>query len=40
MDLFSYLLGRKSGGGGVTSWNDLTDKPFYEEIKSVTVLDN
>lgn len=19
------------GGGGVTSWNDLTDKPFYEE---------
>ena len=20
-----------SGGGGVTSWNDLTDKPFYEE---------
>lgn len=21
-----------SGGGGVSSWNDLTDKPFYEEI--------
>lgn len=25
-------------GGGVTSWNDLTDKPFYEETSVVEVL--
>lgn len=24
-------------GGGVSSWNDLTDKPFYEEGVSITV---
>jgi hypothetical protein len=23
------------GGSGVTSWNDLTDKPFDEELKTV-----
>lgn len=26
------------GGGGVSSWNDLTDKPFYSEIEEVTIL--
>lgn len=26
-----------SGGGGVSSWNDLTDKPFYSE--NVTLVD-
>lgn len=26
------------GSGGVTSWNDLTDKPFYEEGGMVGVL--
>ena len=25
-------------GGGVSSWNDLTDKPFYEETVTVEVL--
>lgn len=24
----------------VTSWNDLTDKPFYTEIKTYTILEN
>lgn len=26
--------------GGVSSWNDLTDKPFYEEVTEITVIDN
>ena len=26
--------------GGASSWNDLTDKPFYEETKEVTLLEN
>ncbi len=26
-------------GGGVSSWNDLTDKPFYEESSSETLLE-
>ena len=26
------------GGGGVSSWNDLTDKPFYEESSIVEIL--
>lgn len=26
------------GGGGVTSWNDLTDKPFYEETSIETIV--
>lgn len=25
------------GSGGVSSWNDLTDKPFYEKISPVTI---
>lgn len=25
-------------GGGVSSWNDLTDKPFYEESREVEIL--
>lgn len=24
-------------GGGASSWNDLTDKPFFEEVKTVSV---
>lgn len=28
----------EGGGGGVTSWNDLTDKPFYEEVSLETVV--
>ena len=27
------------GGGGVSSWNDLTDKPFYEEMADVVLVD-
>ncbi|MBE6961278.1 MAG: hypothetical protein E7445_02360 [Ruminococcaceae bacterium] len=27
-----------TGGGGVSSWNDLTDKPFYEEPGLVELL--
>ena len=30
MNLHEYLKLKKALGGGVTSWNDLTDKPFYE----------
>ena len=29
-----------TNSGGVSSWNDLTDKPFYEETKDVTLLEN
>jgi hypothetical protein len=32
------FLPTNSGGG--SSWNDLTDKPFYEETKDVTLLEN
>lgn len=28
------------GSGGVTSWNDLEDKPFYEENNIVTVVES
>ena len=27
----TVALVERSGGGGVSSWNDLTDKPFYDE---------
>ena len=27
-----------TGGGGVSSWNDLTDKPFYDEVKVDEVI--
>lgn len=27
-------------GGGVSSWNDLTDKPFYEEISVIAEAEN
>ena len=26
-------------GGGVSSWNDLTDKPFYEEYGRITLVE-
>lgn len=29
---------RNNNGGGVSSWNDLTDKPFYEESGIVEIL--
>ena len=28
----------EGGGGGVISWNDLTDKPFYEEVSLETIV--
>ena len=33
MDMIRYAMMKKmagGGGGGVSSWNDLTDKPFYD----------
>lgn len=32
------LLPENAGGGGVSSWNDLTDKPFYEETVASNTL--
>ena len=32
-------LNRLPGGGGVTSWNDLPDRPFGTEIKNGVALD-
>ena len=29
-----------AGGGGVSSWNDLTDKPFYSEVVDITHAEN
>lgn len=26
---------KQYGGGGASSWNDLTDRPFYEEIQTI-----
>lgn len=31
------FLAQIRGGGGVSSWNDLTDKPFYEETGGVVL---
>lgn len=32
------VWGGGSGGGGVTSWNDLEDKPFYSEVGLTELL--
>lgn len=44
IDIISYKLGQKStgggSGGGAVSWNDLTDKPFGEELSKKIVMDN
>lgn len=46
MKLRDIAAARMMGGGGSggpsgpVSWNDLTDKPFYEETKDVTLLEN
>lgn len=45
MDLMNMLvtgqyLHSNGGGGGVSSWNDLTDKPFYHNQFSEVVIDN
>ena len=37
MDLFSYLLGKKAGGGGTGNYNDLSNKP---QINNVTLSGN
>lgn len=29
-----------ANSGGVTSWNDLSDRPFYEEVKMGNVVEN
>lgn len=40
MNLHEMLLARKLVGGGVSSWNDLTDKPFGESESIVNILPN
>lgn len=37
--LLYELAANGGGGGGVSSWNDLTDKPFYEETPEPIVWD-
>lgn len=42
-DVYNQIMkmlnsGGGSGGGGVSSWNDLTDRPFYSEVAVGTVL--
>ena len=43
MDMRTLLMAKAmaggSGGGGVSSWNDLTDKPFGEEVEEVVLFD-
>jgi hypothetical protein len=36
----SQYLRQTGGSGGVTSWNDLEDKPFYHNSFSEVVIDN
>lgn len=33
-----YRKDKPTSGGGVSSWNDLTDKPFYEEVGEIEIL--
>ena len=35
MNILEMAMAAKMAGGGVSSWNDLTDKPFYEETTTV-----
>ena len=39
MDAKDIALIKALGGGGVSSWNDLKDKPFYEESKTLLEWD-
>jgi hypothetical protein len=40
MDLLSYKLGKKAGGGGgATSWDNITDKPSYLPVIDTSSVD-
>ena len=37
--LYELCMNKSQGGtGGVTSWNDLTDKPFYRELEESVII--
>lgn len=36
--LMAKAMAGGSGGGGVSSWNDLTDKPFGEEVAEAEII--
>lgn len=36
----AWVAKENEGGSGVSSWNDLTDKPFYEEGSTETLLED
>lgn len=38
-ELLLQLIKNGAGGGGASSWNDLTDKPFYNNAPSDIVID-
>lgn len=37
LEKFAGHLDENGGGGGASSWNDLTDKPFGEETRTVII---